>query len=82
VSELINWLRAEAAGGLSEPPPQHRAAAEAGGWAVPGWTLQLSSTGPLENNAVVAVTVTCTAPNATHWLALYAPAGANIRFVA
>ena len=44
-----------------------------------GWALRLSSTGPLHNNDVVTVTVTSSKPNATHWLALYAPAGVNVR---
>jgi hypothetical protein len=69
------------AGGLSEPPAQHRTATgeAGGGWAVAGWELRLSSTGPLHNNDVVTVTVSSSKPNITHWIALYAPAGVNVR---
>lgn len=49
------------------------------GWAVAGHSVVLNTTGPLQNNDAVRVTVTSVNPNATHWIAAYSPARANVR---
>jgi hypothetical protein len=50
------------------------------GWAVSGYSLSLDTTGPIENNGKVQITVAVVRPNSTHWIAAYSPAGANIRY--
>mmetsp|Transcript_22750 Transcript_22750/g.43494 ORF Transcript_22750/g.43494 Transcript_22750/m.43494 type:complete len:703 (-) Transcript_22750:411-2519(-) len=52
------------------------------GWAVAGHSVVLNTTGPLQNNDAVRVTVTSVNPNATHWIAAYSPARANVSAVA
>eukprot|EP00976_Prorocentrum_cordatum_P066722 1178425-Prorocentrum_minimum.AAC.2 len=49
------------------------------GWSVHGYSLSVSTEGPIENNELVNIRVNTSKPNSTHWIAAYSPAGANIR---
>ena len=72
---------------LSAVDPSHLAVATAegvhrpnGAWSVPGWSVAVApdDDASFRCGDVARVTVTSPAPNASHWIAVYSPARANV----